>query len=105
MASDRVVEARELGIPVRAVFHCILYPGGNAAGPGALLAVMGQHAGGFLVLDIDPATGATRQYECRYPHAFLPEGHPVHVRAHREQPQSPAGNRSSVSATWPPRSF
>lgn len=64
------VTIRELGIPVRAVFHAHLHPGADAAGKPSLLISMGQHAGGFLVLEVDVKAGTCRQHECQYPHAF-----------------------------------
>jgi hypothetical protein len=70
--SPASLQPRDLGIPVRAVFHAVLYPGADANGRPSILASMGQgrFAGGFLVLDIDPASGRCRQHECRYPLAF-----------------------------------
>lgn len=70
MSSTARPELRDLGVPVRAVFHCIPHPGRDAAGGPSLLITMGQHAGGFLVLDVDVRTGRCIQHECRFPGAF-----------------------------------
>ncbi len=70
MRSDTRQELRDLGVPVRAVFHCIPHPGRDRSGGPSLLISMGQHAGGFLVLDVDVNGGRCVQHECRCPGAF-----------------------------------
>ncbi|MBI2438519.1 MAG: hypothetical protein HYV36_06885 [Lentisphaerae bacterium] len=72
MGTSQSIEVRELGIPVRAVFHCILHPGKDAKGRPSLLASMGQMAGGLLVLDINLEKGGCAQYECADRKAFEP---------------------------------
>ncbi|MBI2440003.1 MAG: hypothetical protein HYV35_01380 [Lentisphaerae bacterium] len=72
MSTRWSLAVRELGIPVRAVFACILHPGKDAQGRPSLLASMGQMAGGLLVLDINLEKGGCVQYECADRKAFEP---------------------------------
>lgn len=56
------LEARDLGIPVKAVSWTRLHPGRTADGRASLLTTMSQNNGGFFVADIDLTTGHCRQF-------------------------------------------
>ena len=58
---------REIGVPVHAVNRAQLYPGRDRTGAPCLYATMSQQAANFFVLQIDPATGATRQFTVDVP--------------------------------------
>ena len=55
-------QVREVGIPVRAVNRAQLYAGRNKAGEACLYATMSQQADNLFVLQIDPNTGALKQF-------------------------------------------
>lgn len=59
--------ARELGIPVKSVFHTSLHPYRDAAGKPSLFAVMSQHVGGMIVCEIDLVTGKCAQWNLDIP--------------------------------------
>ncbi|MCE9590999.1 MAG: hypothetical protein K8S99_10785 [Planctomycetes bacterium] len=61
--------ARELGVPVKAVFHTALHPYRDAAGVPSLFAVMSQHVGGMIIAEINLTTGACRQWNADIPGA------------------------------------
>ena len=58
---------REIGVPVHAVNRAQLYPGLDREGAPCLHATMSQQAANFFVLQIDPATGAVRQFTVDVP--------------------------------------
>lgn len=58
---------REIGVPVHAVNRAQLYPGLDREGAPCLYATMSQQAANFFVLQIDPATGAVRQFTVDVP--------------------------------------
>ena len=60
-------QIREIGIPVRSVNRANLYAGHNRAGDARLYATMSQQAEYFFVLQIDPETGAFRQFTVQVP--------------------------------------
>ena len=62
----------DIGVPVRSVNWVKLHPGRDRAGAPCLYAVMGQQAAGLFVLQIDPATGAFRQFITDVPEANYP---------------------------------
>jgi len=57
----------QIGVPVRAVNRAQLYPGRDHSGAPCLYATMSQQAANFFVLQIDPATGAARQFTVEVP--------------------------------------
>jgi len=67
---------REIGIPVRSVNWVGLHPGHNRDNQACLYVTMGQQGAPLFVLQIDPATGAYRQFvtdiaTANYPTATL----------------------------------
>ena len=58
---------REVGVPVHAVNRAHLYAGRNREGADCLYATMSQQADNFFVLQIDPETGAARQFTVDIP--------------------------------------
>lgn len=58
---------REVGVPVHAVNRAHLYAGHDRAGAPCLYATMSQQAENFFILQIDPTTGATRQFTVDVP--------------------------------------
>ena len=58
---------REIGVPVHAVNRAHLYAGRDREGAPCLYATMSQQADNFFVLQIDPKTGATRQFSVDVP--------------------------------------
>ncbi len=67
MAAVQKVQVREVGIPVRSVNRASLYAGRNKKGMPCLYATMSQQAENFFVLQIDPDTGAFRQFTAEVP--------------------------------------
>lgn len=65
-------QMRELGIPVRSVNWVRLYAGGNREAVPCLYATMGQQADNLFVLQIDPETGASRQFVSEVPGSNYP---------------------------------
>jgi len=61
------VQVRDIGIPVRSVNRAFLYAGRNREGAACLYATMSQQAENFFVLQIDPETGAFRQFTVQVP--------------------------------------
>ena len=57
----------QIGVPVRAVNRAQLYPGRDRCGAACLYATMSQQAANFFVLQIDPVTGAARQFTVAVP--------------------------------------
>ena len=57
----------QIGVPVRAVNRAQLYPGRDHSGAASQYATMSQQAANFFVLQIDPATGAARQFTVEVP--------------------------------------
>lgn len=55
-------QARDLGVPVKAVSWIRLHPGQTAEGKASLLTTMSQNNGGFFVADIDLETGHCQQF-------------------------------------------
>ena len=55
------VSVREIGVPVRAATHVMLFAGGTADGAPCIYATMGQVGAPFFVLAIDPRTGSCRK--------------------------------------------
>ncbi len=69
-------EARTIGIPVKSVNWVRPHFGVNADGETRILITMGQQADNFFLLDVDPQTGALRQFigtidDSNYPTATL----------------------------------
>jgi hypothetical protein len=62
----------DLGIPVRSVNWVQLHPGQDKNGQPCLYAVMGQESDGLFVLQINPETGAFRQFGTDVPEANSP---------------------------------
>lgn len=58
---------RDIGIPVRSVNRAGLYAGRDQAGAPCLYATMSQQAANFFILQIDPKTGAFRQFSVDVP--------------------------------------
>ena len=52
----------QIGVPVRAINRAQLYPGRAHSGAPCLYVTMLQQAANFFVLQLDPATGAARQF-------------------------------------------
>ena len=67
MVATHGVRIREVGIPVRSVNRANLYAGRNRKGDPCLYATMSQQADNFFVLQIDPETGAFRQFTAKVP--------------------------------------
>jgi len=63
---------REIGVPVRSVNWVQLHPGRDGEGDPCVYAIMGQQADPLFVLQIDPATGACRQFTTDVPQANYP---------------------------------
>lgn len=63
---------RDLGTPIKSISWVRLHPGQTADGRPSLLASMGQNHTGFFVLDIDPATGQSRQFGANLNEAEFP---------------------------------
>lgn len=57
----------EIGVPVRTVNRAALYAGHNIEGSPCLYATMSQQADNFFIVQIDPDTGATRQFTATRP--------------------------------------
>ena len=67
---------RDLGVPVRSVNWVRLHAGRTSGGDPCIYATMGQQGAGLFVLQIDPRTGACRQFtaaesDASYPTATL----------------------------------
>jgi len=65
-------QVRELGIPVRSVNWARLHAGRNGEGAPCVYATMGQQADGLFVLQINPDTGACRQFVSQVPRSNSP---------------------------------
>jgi streptogramin lyase len=63
---------REIGVPVHSVNWVHLYPGQNREGDPRIYAVMGQQATPLFLLQIDPETGAFRQFDADVSEANFP---------------------------------
>jgi len=63
---------REIGVPVRSVNWVHLYAGQNREEDPCIYAVMGQQATPLFLLQIDPETGAFRQFDADVPAANYP---------------------------------
>jgi streptogramin lyase len=69
-AADRTV--RDIGVPVRSVNWVSLHAGRNREGTPCIYAAMGQTADNLFVLQIDPRSGAFRQFPAKIPDATYP---------------------------------
>jgi len=58
----RTISIRDIGTPVQSVNWVRLHPGQTGRGAPCIYATMGQTADNLFVLQIDPATGACRQF-------------------------------------------
>src|SRR5262245_35424549 len=65
-------QIRELGIPIRSVNWVQVHSGQNRAGAPCIYAIMGQQADNLFVLQIDPETGAFRQFVSPVPKSNYP---------------------------------
>ena len=72
MAQTHDPRIRDLGIPVRSVNWVRLHPGRNREGAPCIYATMGQQADNLFVLQIDPETGAFRQFVSGVPQSNYP---------------------------------
>lgn len=61
-----------LGVPVRSVNWVRIFPALDAEDRDCLVAVMGQQADGFMVVQVDPVTGDTDQVTATLPSAYYP---------------------------------
>ena len=62
----------EVGIPVRSVNWVRAYPGRDKSGKPCIYVIMGQQADNLFVLQIDPETGAFRQFVADKPNSNYP---------------------------------
>ncbi len=68
----RVPRIRDIGIPVRSVNWVRLHPGRNGEGRPRVYVTMGQQADNLFVLQVDPETGAFRQFVSDVPRSNYP---------------------------------
>ncbi|HID21396.1 MAG TPA: hypothetical protein EYP14_03230, partial [Planctomycetaceae bacterium] len=76
IARSSELQVREVGVPVRSVNWVWLHAGQDRRGKPCIYATMGQNARNLFVLQIDPQTGACRQFtaepaRANYPTATL----------------------------------
>ena len=72
MAQKHELKIRDIGIPVQSVNWVRLHPGKNREGIPCIYATMGQHADNLFVLQINPETGAFRQFVSEAPKSNYP---------------------------------
>ena len=68
----QVSEIRDIGVPVRSVNWVRLHAGRNQKGSPCLYVTMGQKAENLFVLQINPQTGAYRQFVSKVPNSNYP---------------------------------
>ncbi|MCH8291144.1 hypothetical protein IH992_08615 [Candidatus Poribacteria bacterium] len=67
-----MAQIRDIGIPVRSVNWVRVHPGHDPEGKPCLYATMGQQADNLFVLQINPETGACRQFVSEVPNSNYP---------------------------------
>ncbi|MBM3239584.1 hypothetical protein FJZ31_25130, partial [Candidatus Poribacteria bacterium] len=72
MLQNHELKIRDIGIPVQSVNWVRLHPGRNLDGAPCIYATMGQQADNLFVLQINPETGAFRQFISEVPKSNYP---------------------------------